>query len=119
MQLIRGTSVEVTRRVPSGTDRFGAETYETQTETVDNVLPQPGSTSSSTGSTDDLGEERPNGVSVDMAFHFPKGYGRSLRGCVISYDGRDYRVIGDPQPLVEANTPGPWNLTVGTEAVDG
>lgn len=112
MQLIRGVSVEVTRRVPTGTDRFGAETFETETEAVGNVLPDP-------DTTGDVGAERPDGVTVDMRFHFPKGYGRSLRGCVVSYDGRAYRVIGDPQPYVEADTPGPWNLTVDAEAVDG
>ena len=111
-QALAACDVEVVRRVRTGTDRFGAPVYENETETVAGVLPQPGGTS-------DLGAERPEGVRVDMTFHFPKGYGRSLKGCAVVYGGRAYRVIGDPQPYVEANTPGPWDLAVETEAVDG
>lgn len=112
MRLISGTQVTVTRRVPDGTDRYNAPTYATEEEAVADVLPQP-------GSAEDLDEGRPEGVRVDMTFHFPKGYGRSLRGCTISYAGRSYRVIGDPQPYLEADTPGPWSMAVETEAVDG
>lgn len=111
-RLLAACDVEVVRRTESGADRFGAPTYETETEQVSGVLPQPGGTS-------DVGAERPEGVRVDMTFHFPKGYGKSLKGCEVVYGGRSYRVVGDPQPYVEENTPGPWDLTVETEAVDG
>lgn len=112
LQALAARDVEVVRRVRAGSDRFGAPVYDGEPETVPNVLPQPGGTS-------DVGEGRPEGVRVDMTFHFPKGYGKSLKGCLVLYGGRSYRVVGDPQPYVEEDTPGPWGLTVETEAVDG
>lgn len=112
MQLIRGATVEVARAVEDGTDRFGAPVRTTETETVDNVVPDPNNTS-------DLSAERPEGTRVAMTFHFPKGYTKSLKGCTVSYAGHAYRVIGDPRPYLAANTPGPWDLTVETEEVDG
>lgn len=112
VQLISGCDVEVLRPVKTGTDRFGAPVVEMQAEAVANVLPQPERSS-------DIGEDRPQGSSVSMVFHFPKGYSQSLKGCVISYDDKKYRVLGDPQPWFEANVPGTWNMKVETEAVDG
>ncbi|RGL12345.1 hypothetical protein [Collinsella tanakaei] len=100
--------------VPTGgkADRFGAQVTEYIEETVAGVLPQPGGTS-------DLGAERPNGRKVDMTFHWPRGHARSLAGCIVEFDGRRYRVIGDPAPYIDGNTPGPFDRTVETEAVDG
>lgn len=112
MRLISGVEVAVTRRVPAGADRYNAPIYEKEFETVSNVLPQPGATS-------DLDASRPEGVRVAMTFHFPKGYGKSLKGCAVSYAGREYRVIGDPQPYLGANAPGEWDMPVECEAVDG
>lgn len=112
VQLIAGCAVEVLRPVQTGADRFGAPVVEMQAETVENVLPQP-------EATGDVGEGRPAGSSVSMAFHFPKGYGQSLKGCVVSYGGKSYRVVGDPKPWLEENVPGPWSMRVETEAVDG
>lgn len=112
MSLIKGREVTVIRRVQTGTDNYNAPVYETKEEPVPGVLPQPGSVA-------DLEDERPDGSVVSMTFHFPKGYGKSLRGCSIAYDGNVYRVIGDPQPYVEENTPGEWDMPVETERVDG
>ncbi len=111
-QLIAGCPVEVSRPVRTGADRYGAPVVEMRAETVENVLPQP-------EGTKDLGEGRPQGSSSSMAFHFPKGYGQSLKGCVISYGGKRYRVVGDPQPWLEDNVPGPWSMRAEAEAVDG
>ena len=88
--------------VPTGgkADRFGAQVTEYIEETVAGVL-------------------RPNGRKVDMTFHWPRGHARSLAGCIVEFDGRRYRVIGDPAPYIDGNTPGPFDRTVETEAVDG
>lgn len=81
-------------------------------EQVGGVLPQPGATA-------DLDATRPDGVSVAMTFHFPKAYAASLRGCRIAYGGREYSVVGDPQPFLAANTPGEWSRAVECETCDG
>lgn len=110
--LFRTAAVTVTRPVRVGTDRLGSPVTEPEAEEVGGVLPQPGATS-------DLDASRPEGARADMTFHFPKGYGRPLKGCTVSYGGRDYRVVGDPQPYVEGNVPGAFSLAVETERVDG
>lgn len=118
VSLIRGREVEVLRPVRA-TDAHGNAApgpWEVEA-TVPNVLPQPGAASD--GATADLAESRPDGSRVDMTFHFPKGYGRSLKGRRIRFAGREFRVVGDPQPYAEENTPCEWNLAVATEAVDG
>ena len=69
--------------------------------------------------TADLGAERPDGATVAMTFHFPKGYAASLKGCRVSFGGRDYPVIGDPQPFPSENCPTPWAMAVECEACDG
>lgn len=112
MRLIRGTEVTVIGRRAVGTDRYGATVYEDVAETVAGVLPQPGATS-------DLDATRPEGARIAMTFHWPKGYGKPLKGCRVAYGGREYRVVGDPQPYLDANTPGEWDMAVECEAVDG
>ncbi len=113
MQLISGCAVEVLRRSTDAVDAHGNEVPgEWVSEPVANVLPQPGATS-------DLEASRPNGVTVSMTFHFPKTYSASLRGCLIRYGGREYKVIGDPQTYLDANCPGEWNRTVECVVCDG
>lgn len=110
--LLPSVTVRVVRRVRSGTDAYGGPLWRDEEEEVPGVLVTPGSTS-------DLEASRPEGSTVTMTFHFPKGYGRALKGCSIEYGGGTYRVVGDPRPYIAEGTPGPWGLVVGTEAVDG
>ena len=113
MNLISGCEVEVIRPGTPTADAHGNEVAGQPTrEQVGNVLPQPGGTS-------DLEASRPDGVAVSMTFHFPKAYTASLRGCSVSYGGREYPVIGDPQPYLDENTPGDWNRSVECGACDG
>lgn len=97
-------------------DRFGnpQRAFDEGTA-VDGLLVAP-------GSTDDLDASRPDGVSVALTVHFPKTWATSLRGCEIElqapYAGR-YRVIGDPQPYMDGNTPGAWSMPVEVERADG
>lgn len=71
------------------------------------------------GSTSELGVERPNGVIVEYTLHFPKTYTASLKDCIITIRENDYKVIGDPKPYTNANTPGAWNREVEVSRVDG
>lgn len=112
MALIKGVQVKVIRTSvitdDHGNEIPGVETY----EQVDNVLPAPVSTA-------DLTESRPNGDRVDMMFHFPKTYKRSLRGAFIEYNGVRFSVIGDPQPYLDSLTPLDWDRPVEAVVVDG
>lgn len=82
-------------------------------ETVDDVLVSPGPRA-------DLDASRPEGVEVKWNLSFPKGYPATLRGARIIIRGQEpCYVVGDPQHLIEANTPGAWSMPVEVEAVRG
>ena len=112
--LLPKTTVTVLRPNPTGaTDPFGAPVEgEPVEEEVNGVLVAPGATA-------DLDPSRPEGVRVAYTVHFPKGYGKSLRGCSVLIGGKTYRVIGDPKPYMADGTPGPWAMAAEVEAVDG
>lgn len=71
------------------------------------------------GSTSELDASRPSGCKVSYTLHLPKTWERSLRGATVEVRGKEYRVVGDPQPYTAANVPGAYNMPVEVEAVDG
>ena len=77
----------------------------------------------SPGGTDDLEAARPDGVSVDLTAHFPKTWTSDLRGCELElaapYDGIRWRVIGEPKPYMDDNTPGEWYMPVELVRANG
>ena len=97
-------------------DRFGNPVAGTPiTETVNDVLVAPGATT-------DLEAARPEGVSVNYTLHFPRGYSGNLEGCTVTLPepwSQTCRVIGNPKPYIDANTPTRWNLPVEVEVVHG
>lgn len=113
--MLSGVEVTVSRPVVGAVDRLGNPTYTTTDETVGNVLVAP-------GSTEELDASRPAGVSVAYTLHFPKAYTGNLRGCTVTLPepwAGTYRVIGDPRPYMDANTPTEWNRPVEVEDADG
>lgn len=114
--MISGVAVTVLRPVSAGTDRLGNALHGVPaSETVYPVLVVPGATS-------DLEASRPEGVQVAYTLHFPKGYDASLEGCSIVLPAPwagTYRVIGDPRPYMDANTPTRWHMPVEVEAAHG
>lgn len=115
--MIRGTNVTVLRRVLSGRDEMGEPVFATSTETVGNVLIAP-------SNTDEMDEtNRAFGVTCELTLHFPKTYTAGLEGCAVvlpaPWDKGEYRVIGDPRPYMEANTPTPWNRAAKVARADG
>lgn len=111
--MISGTTVTVTRRVMTGRDEMGEPVFSTQSESVGNVLVAP-------SSTDEMDEtNRAYGVTCELTLHFPKDYTQSLEGCTVAVYGGTYRVLGDPQPYMAANTPTPWNRPVKVARADG
>lgn len=114
--MIRGVSVTVSRPGKAVRDRFGNDVPGTPvTETVAGVVIAP-------GATDDMEASRPEGVTVAYTLHFPKTYTASLEGCSVTLPAPwagDYRVVGDPRPYMDANTPGEWNRPVEVEEAHG
>lgn len=92
--------------------------------TLDDVLIVPGDSSDLTGSI------RPEGDRTVYTLHFPKSFPeavkgipqeflKSLKGARIKVRGETFRVIGDPKPYMDVNTPTRWNMPVKVEAVNG
>lgn len=113
---MRGEKVTVLKPGADSTDPFGNPAKNWDEEQVDNVLIDP---FVSLEKVREFGAERPNSSRTTVRFHFPKGYDKRLRGCFICWRERKYRVIGDPVPLPEYNTPGEWNYPVDAEVCDG
>ncbi len=110
--LLRGQSVKVLRFIDGEPDALGIPSSTEQVEVVQNVLVCPGVTSDSPTST------RPYADRVAYTLAFPRDYDKSLRNCRVVIHGREYRVMGDPQPCRE-NCPTAWWLRVEVERVDG
>lgn len=108
--LLKGQRVEVVRVAVDYVD--GERVESTERETVDGVLVCPGATA------DSAANARLDADRVAYTLAFPKGYDKPLRNCRVVINGREYRVIGDPQPCRE-NCPTAWWLRVEVERVDG
>lgn len=113
---MRTLTATVLRPTVTGTDRMGMPVHgEPVAEPVPGVLVSPGGTS-------DMEAERPEGVTVALTMHVPKAYTARLDGCEVVLPepwAGTYRVVGDPMPYMAANTPGPWNRSVGLEVAHG
>nr|WP_314638665.1 hypothetical protein [uncultured Olsenella sp.] len=109
--LIFGEPVTVTRR-RQAVDDLGEVVSESLEEERVTCVVTPGPTS-------DLDASRPEGAKVAFSLGFPRGYGKSLRGCLVDVRGERYEVVGDPRPYDERNVPGPWTMTVEVAAVEG
>lgn len=116
--MISGTTVTVLRPSAAVLDRFGNEVpADPLPEAVHNVIV-------ADPSAEDMEAARALGASVSFTLHFPKGFEGSLEGCTVvlpaPWDNEGgYRVVSDPRPYMDANTPGVWNRPVMVEAAHG
>lgn len=108
--LLRGQAVEVVRATVSYVD--GERVESTERETVRNVLVCPGATA------DSAANARLDADRVAYTLAFPNGYDKPLRNCRVVINGREYSVMGDPQPCRD-NCPTAWWERVEVERVDG
>ena len=113
---MEGVTVEVWSKTAQATkDRFGNAVYTSSKTEVSDVLVSPGATS-------EMDASRPEGVEVAYTLHFPKTFTGSLEGCDIVLPAPwagTYRVIGDPKPYIDANTPTRWHIPCEVEAAHG
>lgn len=114
--MIKGVTVLVIPQVAGQPDRFGNVTYTDGVAiSVNNVLVSP-------GATEDLEASRPEGVSVAYTLHFPKTFADGLEGCKVVLPAPwagTYRVVGNPGPYIDADTPTKWHMPVEVEAAHG
>ena len=111
---MKGETITLIHRTPAGHDPGGGIIWDTEQETVEDVLIQDGSLSNLTDGI------RPDGIRVAKTIHMPPAWPyRSLRGAKAVIDGVAYTVIGDPRPYTGGITPTRWNLTVELAATRG
>lgn len=114
--MLNGTTVTVKLPTLWRYDRFNNKVVDEYSETtIENVLIVPGATS-------DLDASRPEGVRVAFTLHFPKTFSGSLEYALVTLPepyGGTYRVIGNPKPYMDANTPTPWHMPAEIEEVHG
>ena len=111
--MIRGVPVTVTKRTITSRDAMGEPVFTETTTTVGNVLWHE-------SNTDEMSEtNRAYGVKCDLSLDFPKTFTDSLEGCIVTVNGENYRVIGNPKGYMAENTPTPWNRPVKVARADG
>ena len=114
--MIRGVAVTVKTPGTPTTDRLGNSVPGAPTtQTVADVLV-------AAPTVDDMEAARENGITLAYTLHFPKSFAASLRGCTVTLPepwAGEYRVVGDPRPYMDANTPTKWHMPVNVEAADG
>ena len=115
---MRGADIAVRPLVQGARDRLGNE-VETwgEPQSVSNVL-------IGSPETADIEAARTYGYTARLTLHFPKTWTSSLMGALVELPapwdgGNPYRVVGDPQPYMDANTPTPWNRPVIVGHADG
>lgn len=111
--MLKGETVSVYYPTAGAPDSFGGqEGGFSEAVEVENVLFAPVSTA-------DMEASRPDGLTVDVKFYFPKSYsGESLRGAKIGLGDETYSVIGNPQ-VYPALCPTSWNMVAEGVRDDG
>lgn len=114
--MIRGATVTVVTPGEPTVDRLGNNVPgEAIAATVQDVLV-------AAPTVEDMEAARENGITLAYTLHFPKSFTARLRGCMVTlpqpWEG-EYRVVGDPRPYMDENTPGRWHMPVNVEAAHG
>lgn len=94
-------TLEVSVRKESQRDRLGnyVVAYADPTA-VEGCLIAPGSPS-------DLGDDRPESAHIAATAHFPRGFNLDLKGAVVSYNGKAFKVVGSPIAFPDS-VQSPW-----------
>lgn len=116
---MKGETVTVLFPVFNGVDALNNPIEaEPKEEQVENVLVSPGSGASANANADS--ELQPYGIEVSRICYFPRSWTyKSLRGAKIRIRGREYSVLGDPEPLDGGMSPTAWNLEVDVTDKEG
>lgn len=110
---MRGETVIVDIKSPSGRDAFNALTYEPQQIEVSNVLCAPAS------SDDVLDSNRPDGAEVRYTLYFPKTFEQQLENTRVNVRGEWLNVIGSPNHFDASVCPTDWWMVAKVGIVHG
>lgn len=109
MAMIKGITVVLQTKVPSGTDAFNHTVYELVDENVENVLVAPAS------ADDIVTSQELHGKKAVYTLAIPKGDMHDWNDTVVSFFGQKWHTFGFPLEGIEANIPLEWNKKVMVE----
>lgn len=109
MTRIKGTTVYLIDKVPSGKDPFGGVVYQKQKVAIHNVLIAPISTEEM------LNDYTINGYKATYQLAIPKGDTHDWRGREVEFFNRKWRVVGDVLEGIESLIPLDWNRRIKVE----
>lgn len=109
MTRIKGITVTLIDKVKTGTDPFGASTYDDVEVSIDNVLVSPTSTEDVTNQLSLTGRK----AVYDLAI--PKGDNHIWEERKVKFFGQTWRVIGIPLEGIESMIPLDWNKKARVE----
>jgi hypothetical protein len=109
MARIKGITVTLIDKVKTGTDPFGASTYDDVEVPIDNVLVSPTSSEDVTNQLSLTGRR----AVYDLAI--PKGDKHVWEERKVKFFGQTWRVIGIPLEGIESMIPLSWNKKLQVE----
>lgn len=113
---IKGETVQVSFRNFGEVDALGNEAVSfSEFQDVQDVLIGRGETA------DEVRDGQRYAIQTDKSFCFPRSWTENLRGALIRWEGRTYKVVGDPTRITDANIPPGirWNIKVQAVIHDG
>lgn len=114
--MIKGETVLVSYREFGEVDAFGNESVSyTDPVEVEDVL------IGKAEAYNDIEDGQLYAAHTTKTFCFPRGFDGDLRGALITYKGRTYKVNGIPSEITDANIPAGirWNIKVWAADYDG
>lgn len=110
--MIKGMPVTLYEKVQTGTDDFGAPTYEETPVIVENVLVgQP-------SSTEIIDEINISGKKLVYTLGIPKGDDHSWEDSVVEFFGRKYKTFGLPLEGIPELIPLQWHKQIKVEVYE-
>lgn len=114
--MIFGETILISYREFGQVDRFGNEVISyTEPVEIADVLVGQGST------VDVITDGQLLAIRSDKRFCFPRDFDEDIRGALITWRGKTFKVVGDPTPVTDANLPPSirWNMRAEAVIYDG
>lgn len=112
--MIKGMSVQFSKRMASGKDALGDDTFTIEQITVDDVLIAPITEPANAREAQALEQSRDQ-----VRVHLPKTNNRDISDSEFIYDGKTFRVDSSSVQFMNENTPTRWNKYFRAESITG
>ena len=107
--MIRGITVTLYEKTPSGTDAFGKQLWTETPARVANVIVAPASSEAI------INELNLSGKRIAYELYIPKGDTHTWNDCRVNFFGQDWHCYDFPEEWMNAMVPLGWNRRVKVE----